>query len=214
LPVGTKATTLGWVKSAIQATLALGSIGFSGKAILQNVLGFAAGVGSSRILSLLPSRNIGPGGTAPFGFQAREQALTKDQGNLVWNALKLAKTALERPACRDYVGEGAYQALRRLWDNRRITYFHGTAFDHQSRGDDVAGVRRDFLLRPWLVLSFNYFDDSFILKEARHYGLSLEQQRAEILLHEARHVLCGGCKYAEDHESGQWEKDISRLCFK
>ena len=214
LPVGTKATTLGWINSAIQATLALGSIGFSGKAILQNVLGFAAGVGSSRILSLLPSRSVGPGGTPPFRFQILGEQLTKTQADIVWNALELAKKALERPECLKYIGAGGYQALRQMWDARRITYFNGLQLDHQSIGVDFAGTKTELLRGPRMVLTFPYFSDPYIDRERSHYGYSPEEMRAHILLHEARHALCQGCKYAENHNAGDWETDIRRLCFR
>lgn len=70
----TTATTLGWVASGIQAALAVGSISFSARAILSNVVAFAAGIGISRVLSMIPIGTLGPGGTPGFnpnanGFQ-------------------------------------------------------------------------------------------------------------------------------------------------
>lgn len=212
ITVGQKATTLGWVNSAVQATLAVGSIGFSGRTILQNIVGFAAGIGSSQILSLLPSRNLGPGGTAPFGFQTTEQPLTKSQGDTVWNALKLIKTALDRKSCRDYVGAGAYDVLREMWDKRRITYFNGIQF---QEGQDIlnAGTTTDWLRRPRTVLSYYFFDEQNSALEVKALGVnnSLERQ-AVILLHEARHALCPRCGYIEPHDD--WSFDIANKCFK
>lgn len=212
LPVGTKATTLGWIKSAIQATLALSSIGFSGRTILQNVMGFAAGVGTSRILSLLPSRNLGPGGTAVFAFQVFGERLTKDQGNIVWNALILAMKALDRPGCRKYVGANAYQALRNLWDARRITYFNGVSLGKDEEGYDGpswAGTLKGTFIRTRIVTTYLFFRDDLVDMAANHHGILREEFRALTLLHEARHVLGKG--YIEPH--GDWDAAIARECF-
>jgi RHS repeat-associated protein len=71
LPTGaTTATTLGWVASGLQATLAISSISFSAKKILVNTLLYAAGIGISQVLSRIPMGTLGPGGTAGFNPNA------------------------------------------------------------------------------------------------------------------------------------------------
>jgi RHS repeat-associated protein len=76
VPTGqSTATALGWVASGIQAAQAISNISFSARAILRNIVGFAAGIGLSRVLSSIPIGSIGPGGTpgfnpnAGYGFQ-------------------------------------------------------------------------------------------------------------------------------------------------
>ncbi|HYJ86647.1 MAG TPA: hypothetical protein VEW46_11365, partial [Pyrinomonadaceae bacterium] len=68
------ATTLGWIASGIKAALAVGSISFSAKSMLHRAIVFAAGIGISRVLSMIPIGSLGPGGTPGFnpnanGFQ-------------------------------------------------------------------------------------------------------------------------------------------------
>jgi len=214
LPSGaTAATTLGWVASGLQAVLAVSSIGFSAKSILTNALHFAAGSAVSRILSLIPTGPIGPGGTPPFSFQAIEQALNVAQGNLVWNALEVARIALNRDSCRKYVGEGAYAALRKLWDNRRITYFPGVQFAAADGGPSWAETVSGPFIRTRIVLSYHWMTDNDVANRpdgANAYGISLIQRRAATLLHEVRHVLGRG--YIEAHKN--WTSDIVNNCFK
>lgn len=62
IATGQSATTLGWVASGITAALAVSSISFSARAILDNAIGFAAGIGTSRVLGLLGGA-VGVGGT-------------------------------------------------------------------------------------------------------------------------------------------------------
>jgi hypothetical protein len=129
----------------------------------------------------------------------------------VWNALEVARQALEKPSCRKYVGEGAYQALRKMWDERRITFFNGLAFD--KRGEAWAETIKLPFGSPRMVLSYHFFSDASVDAEAAHYGITRIQDRAETLLHEARHALCAGCNYAEDHVKS-WDDDIVKNCFK
>ena len=145
-----------------------------------------------------------------FNTGRTEQPLTEDQGIIVWNALEIARVALNRAECRKYVGEGAYNALRKMWDNRRITYFHGTTF-RPEQGPVWAVTRSGLLRSPSMVLSFTFFSDREVDTDAASFGISRIQDRALILLHEARHALCNGCGYAENHDD--WDSDIVNACF-
>ncbi len=211
------ATALGWVASALAATLAVasGSISFSAKAIAKNALLFAAGAAVHRALSLIPSGAIGPGGTPPFSFQATEQALSQLQANLVWQALEEARRALESQKCRDYVGPAAYAELRKLWDARRITYFPGVVFA-PDEGEVWAANRGRGTFRGGsfsprrIVLGYHFFNDKDVAESAGELGITPLQRRATTLLHEIRHVL--GTGYVEPHD--QWSIDIAKNCFK
>ena len=210
VPIATQATTLGWVSSALQATLAVSQIGFSGKVMLRNALSFAASTLVSRVLSVLPPNPIGSGRTPPFGFQILGQALTESQANIVWQALLIAKAALDRPACRQFVGENAYQALRTMWDNRRITYFNGVQL-HAEGPESWAGTYGP-KSNPRTVLTYHFFNDDDINVEAKYYGISPAQRRAATLLHETRHALCPHCGYIEPDDD--WTPTIINNCLK
>jgi hypothetical protein len=213
IAAGKSATTLGWVSSGMTAALAVTSISFSAKAILTNVAAFAAGIGISRVLSMIPAGPIGPGGTPPFLFQAIEQALSPAQGSLVWNMIELARKALQRKECRNYVGEGAYNGLRKLWDSRRITYFPGVEFRAGGgRTWAAMGPGPGWFSRKRMVLGHAFFDDREVDSDAAYFGISRDQARALTLLHEVRHYLGSG--YVENHENGDWDKDIVKNCFK
>lgn len=219
---GYKATALGWINTAIQSALAVGNIGFSGKTILRNILSFAAGTASSRVISLLTPDSTNPGGTPPFSSGFRDVGLTQGQGDIVWNAMMLALEALKRPACSKYIGAAAAATLRKLWDERRITYFHGKAFSHRNPGGAWATTTRPgwFGRNPSrVILSYSFFYDEKNLQWITDYhGLkSIAEFRAATLLHEVRHVLCYQCGYIEEHDdpvTKVWDKDIARLCFK
>ena len=153
----------------------------------------------------------GGGGRDPLASGATEQPLTPDQGSLVWNALEVARSALVSDKCRRYVGEHAYNELRKLWDNYQITYFPGVQF-RDDRGEVWASTRWNILGVTGVVLSYKFFSDQMVSASAAGYGITPIQRRALTLLHEARHVLCPGCEYAEDHED--WNSDIVNACFK
>ena len=168
------------------------------------------------------------GATAPFVPRgslyanpqtgAIEQPLNEDQAKLVWNALEEARKALLDDDCRRYVGERAYQELRKLWDNKRFTYFPGVQgaadepeFWAANRG---RGTFRGGSFTPRrITLGSHWFNDDDVQNGpngAAAYGITPIQRRAANLLHEVRHVL--GKNYIEDHD--QWTTDIINNCFK
>jgi RHS repeat-associated protein len=207
IPVGTKATTLGWIASALKMSLAVTSIGFSGKVMLQNILNSTAGIGISRVMSLLPPDPIGSGRTPPFGFVSGKP-LTQQQADLVWNALEVVRKALEKPLCRKYVGERGYQMLRKIWDEKRMTYWNGVSVD--ERGPNWAATRTYWLQTPSMILTYNFFYNDQVYQEASRYGISSLERRAATLMHEVRHALGKG--YIEEHD--RWTPDIVKYCFK
>jgi RHS repeat-associated protein len=153
---------------------------------------------------------------------ATEQPLTTEQGNQVWNALELGRKAMEaRPLCSKYVGAGAYQAMRALWDSGRFTYFHGIQ-GGTSPGQGPAwaetGLGPGLFDRYRTVLFFGFFNDAMINSPhsngAHFLGISRIEFQATILMHEVRHYLCPRCKYAEPHDANTWNKDIVKYCFK
>jgi hypothetical protein len=105
IATGQSATTLGWVASGIQAALAVGSISFSARAILGNVIGFAAGIGSSQALSSLGGA-VGVGGTPdwnPAGnnFQKGWRPPVRRGGGFrTWRS-GLGRPRRQRPAFRE-----------------------------------------------------------------------------------------------------------------
>jgi hypothetical protein len=152
------------------------------------------------------------GGAEYFVQGATEQPLNSDQANTVWNALELARKAIEsRPLCSKYLGEGAYQGMRTLWDKRLYTYFHGVdGGNGPAFAETISG-----LLSTRTVLYFNFFNPNYHVKNGADFlGATAIEFQATILMHEVRHYLCPDCKYAEPHDANTWNQDIFKYCFK
>jgi hypothetical protein len=131
----------------------------------------------------------------------------------------LAKGALEKnELCRKYVGGGAYDAMRKLWDSGRYTYFPGLqmakervpAWAETGPGPGLFDKYRTVLLSGFFDV--NMMNDPKI-NGAQSFGVTPEVFQAVILLHEIRHYLCPDCKYAEPHDGFTWNRDIIKYCF-
>ena len=165
--------------------------------------------------------------TGPSGEGATEQALTDEQGGIVYNAVQLALLKLTiHKECKDWIGgtaaSEAFKSLSKLWNDRKFKYFHGLEFA-EGGGEAIAVTRGGWtdLGTPWyrfyqhrIVLGYLFFQPN-VGGVTSHHNISTYAARAYVILHEFRHYMTGirHSRNASDPESQEsWAEQLYSKC--
>lgn len=207
ITIGHTLSTAGWIAAGLGAAAAIPTATFGLKSVLRNVLNAGLGWLNAQI-----PRPAGPGGTPTFEFQTTEQALSAAQRSVLWNVLEFSKLVLTlHKDCRDYIGQDAFDALGRLWNEGRFKYFNGVQFSAAQEGDVWASTMGSLFGGKRIVLSYNFFSDADVSEEASDVGISPLKERSLTVLHELKHYL--GAHHKDDAESKEWDRQIIKRCL-